>query len=155
MALHQADHAYLTDLIDEVRLLFHSLTQTAETLHGSRAVNPSMRAVLEYLGHHGDSPVPRIAEARRVSRQHVQVIVNDLTAAGLAALRDNPSHRRSRLVTMTQAGREALAEMMALERDLFTSVTATIDGVDLIAASQTLRTVRLRLETRTEAMEQS
>ncbi len=113
-----------------------------------------MRAVLEYLGRHGDSPVPRIADARRVSRQHVQVIVNDLVAAGLAELRDNPSHRRSRLVAATPAGRESLAEMTAIEHELFAALTTTVDGSDLIAAGETLSTVRLGLEARTGVLEQ-
>jgi len=114
-----------------------------------------MRAVLEYLGRHGDSAVPRIAEARRVSRQHVQVIVNDLVAAGLAEFRDNPSHRRSRLVAATPAGRGSLAAMMAIEHELFAAVTASVDRADLIGARETLSAVRLRLEAQTEVLEQS
>lgn len=143
----------LARLIDEVRLLFHSMTQTAEALHGSRSVNASMRAVLEYLGRHGDSPVPRIAEARRVSRQHIQVIVNDLIAAGLVELGDNPAHRRSKLVVMTPGGSETLAQMMAAEHDLFAGVEAAVGSSDLDAASRTLSVVRLQLETRTGPME--
>ncbi len=153
MPEESVDDSDLTVLIDEVRLLFHTLTHTAEALHRSRAINPSMRAVLEYLGRHGDSPVPRIAEARRVSRQHIQVIVNDLVESGLVELCTNPAHRRSKLATLTQLGGQTLADMLADEHDLFAGMEAATGGSDLDAASRTLSAVRLQLETRTDPVE--
>src|SRR4051794_34307434 len=95
----------LFELVDEIRLQFHAWTRLADVLHGDAGVTAPMRAVLEYLQRNGPTPVPRIAQQRGVSRQHVQTIVNELRDAGLVELRDNPAHQRSHLVELTADGR--------------------------------------------------
>ena len=141
------------ELSDEVRLLFHSMAQFADAVHDGRAVKASMRAVLEDLDRNGDATVPRIAQARRVSRQHIQVIVNDLAEAGLVALRDNPAHRRSRLVGLTPSGRTSIDEMLKTERGLLGDALADLHETDLTAAHHTLRSLRDRLDELADTLE--
>src|SRR5690242_18888466 len=52
-------------------------------------------------------PVARLARAMGLHRKGVQRIVNELEAAGIVALDDNPHHRRAKLVRLTKRG-EAL-----------------------------------------------
>ena len=59
--------------------------------------------------------VPQIGRARFLSRQFVQRMVNDALAADQVELVDNPAHRRSRLVALTDAGRAAIAAVTARE----------------------------------------
>lgn len=55
--------------------------------------------------------VPTIARRLGLARQSVQRVVNDLAEAGLVTLEDNPDHRRSPLVSLTDAGRAVLEEL--------------------------------------------
>ena len=90
------------------------------TLASARVVERSLRphgltvggrAILELLSEGGPATVPDLARALDVSRQAVQRLVNDTVASGHARLSDNPRHRRSQLVGLTERGREVFAEM--------------------------------------------
>ncbi|TQF65823.1 MarR family transcriptional regulator [Rhodococcus spelaei] len=56
-------------------------------------------------------PVAGIARDMGITRQSVQRIADLLVARGLAEYRDNPAHRRAKLVAPTEAGRAAIAEI--------------------------------------------
>ncbi|MDF0601504.1 MarR family transcriptional regulator [Psychromarinibacter sp. C21-152] len=75
-----------------------------------------MRAVLEILDARGALSVPDIARALEVKRQYVQLMVNDVIEAGLAEKRDNPRHRASPLIALTEAGAALISEVLAAER---------------------------------------
>src|SRR3954451_13393570 len=67
------------------------------------------RAVLERLQLEGARPVPQIAHALALPRQAVQRCVNDLLTLGLVTATPNPLHRRSHLISLTEAGAGRLA----------------------------------------------
>ncbi len=115
------------------------LMSFADPAHAGQGVTAPMRAVLEYLERHGDETVPGIARERGVSRQHIQVIVNDLVTAGLARRRDNPAHRRSRLVGLTAAGRTCIDDLIRVEGELLVDVLADLPQADLVTTHDTLR----------------
>lgn len=52
----------------------------------------------------GPLTVPQIAQMRPTSRQRMQRLADELAAAGLVELIDNPKHRRSKLVRLTRKG---------------------------------------------------
>jgi DNA-binding MarR family transcriptional regulator len=133
-------------LADEVRLHFHALVRLAGALHGDLKVTAPMRAVLEYLQAQGPTPVPRIARSRGVSRQHIQTIVNDLLDEGLVELRDNPAHRRSCLIALTDGGGATIAGIRDTERTMLGDAFSDFDTAEVRAATQTLRAVRLRID---------
>jgi DNA-binding MarR family transcriptional regulator len=56
----------------------------------------------------GEWTIPMAADRLGTSRQAVQRIANDLVNSGLAVFVDNPNHRRSPLVHLTNEGREIL-----------------------------------------------
>jgi DNA-binding MarR family transcriptional regulator len=60
-------------------------------------------------------PVSAIAREMGITRQAVQRTADVLVDRGLAEYRDNPAHRRAKLVAPTPAGRDAIA---ALDREL-------------------------------------
>ena len=143
----------LVELTDEVRLLYHSMARFADEAHAERQVRTPMRAVLEHLDRFGETTVPRIAQARGVSRQHIQVIVNDLVRAGLVEVVDNPAHRRSRLVGLTSTGTTIIGEMLQAERELLRESFDGLQESDLISAHNTLNTIRCRLDEIARALE--
>ncbi|MEE1756762.1 MarR family winged helix-turn-helix transcriptional regulator [Streptomyces sp. SP18CS02] len=56
-------------------------------------------------------PVAGIARAMGMTRQGVQRVADLLVAGGLAEYAPNPAHRRAKLLTPTEAGRAAVAEI--------------------------------------------
>jgi DNA-binding MarR family transcriptional regulator len=57
-------------------------------------------------------PVAGIAREMGMTRQGVQRIADLLAERGLAEYLPNPAHRRAKLLTPTQAGREAIAKIV-------------------------------------------
>jgi DNA-binding MarR family transcriptional regulator len=107
-----------------------------------------MRAVLEFLEVSGPTPVPAIARRRRVTRQHIQVIVNGLLKHGLVITRQNPAHQRSTLIALTGEGRAMMQEIRRREEAFLGSANFGLSPGDLKRARKTLRAVRRGLEER-------
>ena len=133
------------ELVDEVRQTHNALAQLVDDLHADTGVSVRLRAILEYVSRHGPATVPDIARARRVSRQHVQTTVNELLALGLVAYRPNPSHRRSHLVALTDEGADTIAEMQFVERAELRSHVTHLDPTQVVAATETIRSLRTSL----------
>lgn len=128
-------------LADEVRLAFHAFSEFARTSHGD-VIDPSGRAVLEYLSKHDPASVPEMARARGVSRQHIQTIVNDLDSKGLVEASSNPAHKRSPLFDLSAAGSDLITAISRTERNLLEPVSDALDPARLVAAAATLTEVR-------------
>ena len=136
----------LGSLLDEVRLLWHVMSQVAERLHHGENLTLGMRGVLEQLHRLGPATVPGIARQRRVSRQHIQLLVNALGERGLVTTALNPAHRRSSLVELTPAGRETFERMSRREQRHLESLDV-LGGDEAVArAAATLRDVRELME---------
>ncbi len=98
--------------------------------------------VLRSLSLEGPQTVPDMARARPVSRQHCQSIVNELKARGMVEMIDNPRHKRSSLVKITNAGQSYFDKMT--ERFLLASAALApkFDAGDVETATKTLRQAR-------------
>jgi DNA-binding MarR family transcriptional regulator len=131
----------LRSLIDETRRLFHRLAAAADAAHADLGVSASQRAILETLARDGAQSVPHIARAKRVSRQHIQVLVNTLAEAGLVVVRTNPAHRRSPLVELSPEGARRFGEVAAREREILSEWALHLRTTELEAAAGTLRGV--------------
>lgn len=55
--------------------------------------------------------VSEIAREMGLTRQSVQRVADLVVAEGLASYADNPAHRRAKLVTLSVAGRDAIARI--------------------------------------------
>lgn len=129
-------------LLDQVRLLWHVTVQAAERLHEEEAVTLGMRAVLEFLAQNGPTAVPAIARRRRVTRQHIQALVDDLLHSRLVSLDANPAHRRSPLVRLAPEGRKTIERIKQRERRFFDALALQAEPRDLRRAAATLSAVR-------------
>lgn len=134
----------LTDLVDEVRLTFHACAEFARQAHGDR-IDPSGRAVLEFLSAHGPSTVPAIARSRGVTRQHIQTIANAAESEGLLKTTANPAHKRSPLFALTADGTALIESIRRTERMLLAPLSESFDPAQLAAAAATLAHVRTQL----------
>ncbi|HZP72855.1 MAG TPA: MarR family transcriptional regulator [Gaiellaceae bacterium] len=82
--------------------------------------------------------VAQIARAWSFARQSVQRIADALEEEGLVTYEDNPGHRRAKLVTLTRAGRRALAQIQTAQQAWANDVGAKIGAADLDAATEIL-----------------
>lgn len=135
----------IDEVIDEVRLLWNTLVYRGEQLHRGAGITMSMRAVLEFLSRNGPTSVPNIARARRVSRQHIQGLVNALEELDLVTASENPAHSRSPLIRSTRAGERLIARMRRREERLLERAVHVPDS-DLRRTADVLRAIRVALE---------
>ena len=55
--------------------------------------------------------VPQIARRMGLTRQGVQRIINDLERLGMVILEENIDHKRAKLVSLTEVGKQTLAQI--------------------------------------------
>jgi len=134
----------LERLLDEVRLLWRTVSEAGVRSDRAEAVTSEMRAVLLVLRREGPAPVPAIARSRRVSRQRIQCLVDRLRRLQLVALAANPEHRRSALVRLTRRGLEHIDSAEVRDRQRLARLA--LSRQRLTAAAATLRAVREALE---------
>ncbi len=133
-------------LLDEVRLMWHRMVEVGERLHAGETVTLGMRGVLEALLLRGPATVPALARSRHVTRQHIQVLVNELLVQGLLAQTANPAHRRSPLIELTREGERVIRRMKRREARLFERVRLGVASAAVAQAARTLRLVREALD---------
>jgi DNA-binding MarR family transcriptional regulator len=138
----------MTALTAAVRAVFNRLKALGDDLHGDLAVTSAMRAVMETLSAEGPMTVPQIARAKGVTRQHIQLLADALAEAGLAAVKENPAHRRSSLIALTEKGKRTFAKMRAREIPVVSELANEFDAQDLDRATAVLTRLAARLETR-------
>jgi DNA-binding MarR family transcriptional regulator len=102
-------------------------------------VSTGVRAVLERLGDAGPEPVPALARALAISRQFTQRMVDDAAAAGYVELAPNPVHRRSSLVVLSPAGRDAIDRITRREAELLGATPGDLTGEEVDACLRVLR----------------
>ncbi len=129
-----------------VRRLFHKLSHAVSTLHGDGDVSAGMRAVLESVIEGGPQTVPQMARVRPVSRQHIQVLVNELLEGGYVETLENPAHKRSVLVSPTEHGRTTFAAMRAREAGAFKRLDLDLTPEQMASATAVLRSLGAALD---------
>jgi len=141
-------------LFDETWLLFHALKQWAEALHQGLGLTAPMRAILELVLRKGPRPVPEMARLRGVSRQHIQQQVDALLERGLVERVENPAHKRSPRIGLTDKGRALVQNMRARELEVLGRMQVGVSDHAAQEAAQVLSAWRAALwkdiEKRTE-----
>lgn len=100
-----------------------------------------MRAVLEILHRHGAQTVPDIACKLEIQRQYVQVMCNEVLAAGFVEQRENPRHKRSTLLALTDTGRDLIKEIISGEMMLLDQIGAALPAEDVSKALEVVLAV--------------
>jgi DNA-binding MarR family transcriptional regulator len=91
-------------------------------------------------------PVARLARNMGLNRQGVQRIVGELVAEGFVELKDNPHHRRAKLVVMTANGRQAYAAAQRAQAPWVNMLGEDLDRKSIEEAGRILEALRQRLE---------
>lgn len=91
-------------------------------------------------------PVAHIARDMGLARQSVQRLVNELLDAGLIDLKENPHHRRAKLVCLSEKGRGAFDAIHKLQRPWVDRLAEGLDPEKIALAANLLQTLRQRLD---------
>ncbi len=128
----------LVALTHAVRGTFNRLKMLTEQLHSDIEITTAMRAVMETLSNSGAMTVPQIAKAKGVTRQHIQLLADALCEVGLASVKENPAHKRSSLITLTEKGKRAFAKMSAREAPVIAEIAQAFGTDELDRAADIL-----------------
>ena len=132
----------MTDPTPEGEALYELLVQLPQLTNrlrghrmvGTRAWGDGMRGFLRGLRLDGPRTVPRIARTRHVARQRIQKLADQAAELGLVEFRDNPDHRRSRLVALTREGRQTVRDLDQAMRSMAERFAPGLDVRDLDVA---------------------
>ena len=91
-------------------------------------------------------PVAGIAREMGLARQSVQRIADILVQRGLAEYRDNPAHRRAKLLAPTAAGRAAIGRIGPAHAAAAARLAAVLGEEALAGAVATLRVLSTALD---------
>ena len=139
------------------------LMEAASTFHKMRALGRKLGAVSDEGGSwgllrslllQGPQTVPQLAKSRPVARQHIQVLVNALLDEGLVELRDNPAHKRSKLVGITADGEDRYRETEARILKLLNTMTEAFDAADVGNAIRTVEQLNAAMNQQLEEIGQ-
>lgn len=132
----------LNRLITATRGFFHDLEEVSTGILARHGLTPQQRRLLMTLRKHRKCTVPHLARKRDVSRQFVQVTMNDLARRGLVAFRDNPDHKRSRLLELTETGEALILAVMEREGEALQRVAAGLSPLEVRGAVAVLNQAR-------------
>lgn len=138
---HTREGDLITRLVLPVFELNGEFLAAAEDICAPAGLTPAQWKV---LGAALDEPLPVAEIARRVgllARQSVQRVADDLVRRGWAEYRENPRHRRAKLVAPTAAGRAKVDGLREAQHAWSNAVGAELDATELEAA----RTLVLRI----------
>ena len=136
MAEYRNDDAYQITWL--VRRLFRAMGRTANAYIEDLGVTAGERAVMEFLLRKTRMTVPEMARAYDVSRQHIQASVNSLLEKKLVALEENPNHKRSPYVILSNKGSRLFANIAKRDDELIKATFARISKSDQENTRQTL-----------------
>jgi DNA-binding MarR family transcriptional regulator len=137
--------AALDTLATETALLYFRMRVAAEELMGDGGHSAGRRSLLRGLARHGPKTVAQMARERPVARQHFQRLVNALKGDGLVELVDNPAHKRSPLVGLTQSGEAFVKAMEAREAGMWDWLARDTSLDDVRTATSVLRQMKSKL----------
>ncbi len=129
-------------LIVEVRGAFHDFADYADKMHSDLGITAATRAVMEHVAETGPDTVPNIARVKKVSRQHIQQLADALVDAGLATWKENPQHKRSKLLHLNGRGADRFAVVRKREAAALSTLAGQLDDLDVTSAARTLANVR-------------
>jgi DNA-binding MarR family transcriptional regulator len=91
--------------------------------------------------------VPQIARRMGLTRQSVQASVDRLRGEELVGAGENPDHRRSPLIRLTELGRKRYAAVQRRQASWINELAAGLEVSDLSTAARVLEELSDRLDT--------
>jgi DNA-binding MarR family transcriptional regulator len=136
-----------TDIqIKSLLLEANALVQNYRSLTASVCHHPDVPPggwiILQIIARRGSLSVPQIARISMTSRQNIQVLINRLESSGCTISSQNPSHKRSLLIHLTERGKAVLETSAEREATMLNPLQSTIPEDRMVSATALLRKVR-------------
>ena len=109
---------------DDLHVAFMRLFRRLKRLSTMTGLDPALVVVLHDLGCSGPTRTSVLAETMRLDQSTVSRHVRALEQLGLVERTGDPEDRRAALLSLTPAGEERLAAIIAERRAIFRSATA-------------------------------
>lgn len=122
-----------------IRRLFRAMADRADRYLHDSGLSAADRAVLEFLYPDQALTVPDIARRYQVTRQHVQTTANRLLDRDLVQATENPRHKRSPLLRLSNRGQQLFARIRRREQALLDELFADIQIADIATTRRTLQ----------------
>jgi DNA-binding MarR family transcriptional regulator len=150
--MKQADTQAISALVMEVFRLNGRLCTSGDGMVADIGLTSSRFQVLGVIALSSAAlSVAQIARNLGVTRQAVQPIVNEMVASGLLELKDNPNHRRSRLVQLTKAGWKVFKLAEERWQRMAAQIMVThVSRVEVEQATDALQRIRSYLQRRAD-----
>jgi DNA-binding MarR family transcriptional regulator len=103
---HTDPSVALAELTTQIVMVFGRMKRVAMEVQDYAVLPGTELSILDTILRHGCRTVPDIASWRGVRRQSVQALVNKLVDSGLLTFSDNPNHKVSRYLELTEKGLE-------------------------------------------------
>ena len=129
--------------VPRLRRLLQSLSAGDETRW-----TIGLLGILRSIKIDGPRTVPQISRARGLARQQIQKLVDDAEAEGLVRFRQNPYHKRSRIVALTRDGRATFERIDGTIREAAQEMAEGFDILDLGSALRVLFDLQQSLDAR-------
>lgn len=126
----------------ENEALFHQSSDFVARLYGPGELSLGKRGVLMRLLRSGPQTVPQMAQAKEVSRQYIQKVVNQLAQAGYVQFAENQAHKRSLLVALTEQGRAYMMGRLQQEVQIVREMVIPFAPEKLEETAAMLRAIR-------------
>jgi DNA-binding MarR family transcriptional regulator len=138
----------LVRLIEAIRDCARRMQDAATDINRRHGISDAQRTVIDMLARQGAETVPAMARMRSVSRQHIQTLVDGLAAQGLVELQDNPAHKRSPLVDLSDGGKRLAAAIAGDEQEI---ARRLVGALPASAMTETTRALEILAENLDEA----
>lgn len=134
-------------LIAEIRRAARRLDAVGDAVLAETRLTAATGDLLAEIAELEAVTVSDLARRRRVSRQNIQALADRLVALRLLRPADNPRHRRSPLMVMTDLGRDMLRGVGARQAPVGAALAAAVTPAEATSAAATLARLSAALDT--------
>ncbi|GAB6145615.1 hypothetical protein JCM12294_30530 [Desulfocicer niacini] len=127
------------DLFREVFQLHGVLSSITDTVHEQAGLGTPQRRIMHVLDRYGPATIPHIALRLEVSRQFIRTVCNKMIADGFLESEENPFHKKSMLIRMSEFGAVTFRQSEEKEHQI---IEQALPGIDFKEVSQAVRLLK-------------
>ncbi|WP_430735000.1 MarR family winged helix-turn-helix transcriptional regulator [Halodesulfovibrio aestuarii] len=132
------------ELLMEVFELQKSMSEFSDIVHEQTGLSTAKRKIFRAIvTNDRDVTVPDIAALLGISRQFVQKSCNELEHSGDIIFAENPRHKRSRYVVITEKGKIHWKDLCDREHGFIDRLLPDIERTKVIEATELLKRIRI------------
>ena len=146
--MHTQKGEVFTELVLEVFKLSGVLVSEGDRISGGFGLSSASWKVLSVVAM-ADEPltVAQVAREMGQARQSVQRIADNMVKSGYLSWKDNPAHKRAKLLALTEKGSHVFRQLESAQVPWANETSQQVDARELDIALNVLRALIERLET--------